>query len=228
MPGMGKGNKMDKPESRPSIVNPNLIETTSMQIIEEEMGSHSLSPEDFRIVQRVIHTSADFELGRSMKIHSDAVKKGIAALVKGAPVICDVQMIEAGINKPRLKKWGNEVHVFISDDDVIVNARERGVTRAIMSMQKAARLYPEGGIFVVGNAPTALFEVLRLIRDGQLRPDLVIGVPVGFVSAKESKDALISCDCVPYISNEGRKGGSPVAVSCVNALSLMAEQKYER
>lgn len=193
-----------------------------MEIIERELGPHTFSAQELPVVKRVIHATADFELGRSLVFGRDAIAAGAAALRAGRPVVADVQMIPAGVNKERLSRWGCQVHCYISDPDVAAEAGEAGVTRAIMSMRKAARLV-DGAIFAIGNAPTALLELVRLAEAGEVRPSLIIGVPVGFVSAAESKERLIGSPApVPFISNRGRKGGTPVAVAIVNALSLIA------
>ncbi|GAB6932668.1 precorrin-8X methylmutase [Calditerricola satsumensis] len=202
---------------------PQEIEDKSFAIIAEELGPHPFTPEQFPVVQRVIHATADFELGRSLVFHPRAIEAGIKAILSGKPVIADVQMVQAGISKARLARFGSDVRVYIADPDVVEEARRLGTTRAIVAMRKAAR-ETDGAIFAIGNAPTALLELIRLIEEVGVRPSLVIGVPVGFVSAAESKEALRNLKAdVPYITNIGRKGGSPVAVAIVNALSLMAE-----
>ncbi len=209
-------------EFQPLIVEPQKIEDRSFQIIAEELGSHIFTPSQFKVVQRVIHASADFELGRSMVFHGQAMESGIAAIRRGRTIVADVQMVQAGINKPRIEKYGGDVKVFIADDDVVADAKRLGITRAIAAVRKAAKEAPDG-IYVVGNAPTALLEVIRLIKAGEISPSLVVGVPVGFVSAAESKEELERLE-IPFITNRGRKGGSPVAVATVNALSLLADE----
>jgi precorrin-8X/cobalt-precorrin-8 methylmutase len=199
---------------------PQDIEAKSFAIITEELGAHDFTEEQFPVVQRVIHASADFELGRSLVFHPEAVQSGIAAMRAGQPIVADVQMVHAGISKPRIHQFGGDVHVYIADQDVAEEAKQVDVTRAVIAMRKAAKVAPEG-IFVVGNAPTALLELIRLVKTGVVRPSLIVGVPVGFVSAVESKAELIEQN-VPFISNRGRKGGSPVAAAIINALSIMA------
>lgn len=210
---------------RPVTVQPEQIEARSFQIIDEEIGEHSFTDEQYPIVRRVIHASADFDLGKSLLFHPDAVRSGIEAIRSGRPVVADVQMVQVGINKRRLGKFGGEVRVYISDEDVIAEAKRLNTTRAIVAMRKAAK-EAEGGIFAIGNAPTALLELIRLIKAGEASPGLVIGLPVGFVSAAESKEELAKLD-VPFITNCGRKGGSTVTVAAVNALILLAEQAEE-
>lgn len=214
-----------KTEFVPLTVQPQEIESYSFDIITQEIGEHPFSEEQYPVVQRVIHASADFDLGRSLVFHPQAVEAGIAAIRAGKTIYADVQMVQVGISKPRLAQFGGDVKVYISDADVAAEAKAANLTRAIIATRKAVREQPDG-IFVIGNAPTALLELIRLIKTGEARPSLIIGMPVGFVSAAESKDELaklIDGD-VPFITNIGRKGGSPVSVAAVNALSLMAEK----
>jgi precorrin-8X/cobalt-precorrin-8 methylmutase len=212
-----------KTEFKPLTVQPQEIEGKSFEMITEEIGEHPFTPEQYPVVQRVIHASADFELGRSLVFHPDAIKAGIHAIRSGKNIVADVQMVQVGISKPRIQKFGGGVDVYISDPDVIEEAKRLNTTRAIISMRKAIR-EADGGIYAIGNAPTALLELIRLVREGVARPGLIIGMPVGFVSAAESKDELRKLD-IPFITNVGRKGGSAVVVASVNALSLMAEQQ---
>lgn len=208
-------------EFRPTTVQPQEIESHSFAIITEELGEHPFTPAQFPIVQRVIHASADFELGRSLVFHPDAISTGVQAIRAGAVVVADVKMVQAGISKPRIAKYGGDVHVYISDEDVAKEAKVLNTTRAIVSVRKACDLH-KGAIFAIGNAPTALLELIRLVKSGVAKPSLIVGVPVGFVSAAESKEELLKLD-IPFITNRGRKGGSPIAVSIVNALSLLAD-----
>ena len=209
-------------EFKPLTVQPQEIEAKSFEIITVEIGPHSFNEEQFPVVQRAIHASADFDFGRSMVFHPDAVQAGIKAIRSGKLVVADVQMIEAGISKARVQKFGGEVKVFISDPDVVEEAKQLNTTRAIISIRKAARV-AEGGIFAIGNAPTALLELIRLVKKGEAKPGLIIGMPVGFVSAAESKEELAKLN-VPFITNIGRKGGSPVTVAAFNAISILAEK----
>lgn len=200
------------------ILNPEAIEAESFRIIAEELGEHSFSPDEFAVVQRAIHSTADFDFAKTLRFAPGSIRSGIDAIRAGGSIVADVQMIQAGINKPGLKKFGGEVYCFISDDDVVAAAKKAGLTRAIMSMRKAARQLP-GAIYAIGNAPTALLELLKLAETAQ--PSLVVGVPVGFVSAAESKEELYQ-STLPYITALGRKGGTPVAVSIINALIRLA------
>ncbi|MDF2959441.1 MAG: precorrin-8X methylmutase [Paenibacillus sp.] len=207
---------------KPLTVQPQEIEEESFRMITEELGGHSFTEEQYPVVQRVIHASADFDLGRSLVFHRDAIQAGIQAVRAGKTIVADVQMVQVGISKPRLAKFGGDVRVYISDPDVMEEAKRLNTTRAIVSIRKAIR-EADGGIYAIGNAPTALLELIRLVKEGEAKPGLVIGVPVGFVSAAESKEELAKLD-IPFITNIGRKGGSPVAVAAVNAISLMAER----
>ncbi|YCA43089.1 precorrin-8X methylmutase [Bacillus sp. JZ8] len=207
---------------KPITVQPQMIEGRSFEMITEELGEHHFTEEQYPIVQRIIHASADFELGRSVLFHPDAVRAGVTAIRSGKQVVADVQMVQVGTNKPRLQKFGSDVHVYISDEDVMEEAKRLDTTRAIISMRKAIQ-HAEGGIFAIGNAPTALLELIRLIKEGEAKPGLVIGMPVGFVSAAESKEELAKLD-IPFITNIGRKGGSTVTVAALNAISILADQ----
>ncbi|OPA77709.1 precorrin-8X methylmutase [Paenibacillus selenitireducens] len=208
---------------KPLTIQPQEIEAKSFAMITEELGSHPFTAEQYPVVQRVIHASADFELGRSLVFHPNAIQAGIQAVRSGKMVVADVQMVQVGISKPRITKYGGDVKVYISDPDVMEEAKRLNTTRAIISIRKAIR-EAEGGIFAIGNAPTALLELIRLVKEGEAKPGLVIGVPVGFVSAAESKEELAKLD-IPFITNIGRKGGSPVAVAALNAITIMADQQ---
>ncbi|GED31590.1 precorrin-8X methylmutase [Brevibacillus centrosporus] len=207
---------------KPVTVQPQEIEDLSFQMIADELGEHPFTDEQFPVVQRVIHASADFDLGRSLVFHKDAIQSGIAAIRSGKKVVADVQMVQVGISKNRIEKYGGEVKVYISDRDVMEEAKRLNTTRAIISMRKAIK-EADGGIYCIGNAPTALLELIRLVKEGEAKPGLIIGMPVGFVSAAESKEELAKLD-IPFITNIGRKGGSTVTVAALNAISIMAER----
>ncbi len=198
------------------------IEDDSFAIIDREAGPHDFPPAEWQVVRRVIHASADFEFKELMRFHPEAVRAGIAALRSGCPILVDVKMIAAGLNEERLASYGCTVRSFISDEEVIATAKSANTTRAIEAMRKAERLgILDGAIIAIGNAPTALLEAVRLAREAGARPALVIGVPVGFVSAAESKDAALTLP-VPYIVALGRKGGSPIAVAILHALLMLS------
>lgn len=204
------------------LKDPQAIEEASLKVIEEEMGPHSFTPNQLAVVKRAIHATADFDFAKNMVFHPIAVESGIAAMKAGADIVADVQMVEVGISKDRLKKYGGSVWCFISDQDVVQKAKEGNVTRAIISMRKAVEV-SDGSIYAIGNAPTALLELIRLVQEGKAKPSLIVGVPVGFIAAAESKEQLLSLS-TPFITCRGRKGGSPVAVAIINALSLLATQ----
>ncbi len=194
------------------------IEDKSMEIIDSEIGSHTYSPDEWTIVKRVIHSTADFDFARQEKIvfHKDAIKSGIDALKRGCNIIVDVNAVIGGLNKDNLQKFGNQAICDISDAKVIEEAKKLNRTRAQTAMRMAAKQM-NGGIVAIGNAPTALLEVIQMVKEGVTSPALIVGIPVGFVCAAESKDELCTLD-VPYITNIGRKGGSPCASAIINAL----------
>ena len=199
------------------IVKPMDIEKRSFEIITELLGDTPIPKENELVVKRVIHTSADFDYAKNLVFSQDAVAKGIEALKKGCDIVTDTQMAKAGINKTILGKLGGQVHCFMSDPDVAAEAKERGITRAIVSMERAAAL-PKPCIFAIGNAPTALISIKEQMEKGLLHPALIIGVPVGFVNVVESKERIIEAAAAPYIVSRGRKGGSNVAAAICNAM----------
>ena len=199
------------------------IEDDSFAVIDREAGDHAFSPAEWSVVRRIIHATADFELKELVRFQADPIGAGIAALRRGCPVLVDVKMIAAGLNEDRLAAYGCAVHSFISDDDVIAAARAGNSTRAIEAMRKAHRRgLLDGAIVAIGNAPTALLEIARLVGAGAA-PALVIAVPVGFVSAAEPKEAALALP-VPVIAVRGRKGGSPIAVAILHALLLLSAE----
>ena len=205
------------------------IEKRSFAIITELLGDRRLDPENELVIKRVIHTTADFDYVDNLAFSDHAVQKAIAALRAGCDIVTDTQMAKAGINKTILASLGGEVHCFMSDADVAAEAKERGVTRAFVSMERAAAL-PKPCIFAIGNAPTALFSLEALMEAGKLHPALIIGVPVGFVNVVESKEVLFAaCERygVPAIAAMGRKGGSNVAAAICNALIYSAAEMLD-
>lgn len=201
-------------------VLPREIEKRSFEIITQELGDRQFPAEQESIIKRVIHTTADFEYADSLYFSKDVVALAKEAIVQGACIVTDTQMAKAGINKKSLAKYGGEVYCFMSDEDVAQQAKERSVTRAAVSMEKAAALQAETTkdlIFAIGNAPTALVKLREMIREGKLQPKLIIGVPVGFVNVEAAKELIIEAG-VPCIVARGRKGGSNVAAAICNAL----------
>ena len=202
-------------------VLPGEIEKRSFEILTKELGDRKLLPENEPVIKRVIHTTADFDYVENLCFSRDAVSSAKKALQNGAHIVTDTNMALSGINKRSLHQLGCQAHCFMSDPDVAAAAKARGVTRAMVSMEKACSL--DGDlIFAVGNAPTALIQLDELIRAGKLLPKLIIGVPVGFVNVVEAKELILAQEQVPYIVAKGRKGGSNVAAAIVNALLYMA------
>ena len=199
------------------VKNPKEIEDKSMQIIYDYVKDLGLTDDEVRVVSRTVHASGDVEYAQLVKMSPDAVQKGIEALENGANIYTDVEMVRTGISKPALKIRGNEVHCLIKDENVAKMAKELGVTRSIAAMRTFGKQL-EGQIVAICNAPTALYEVLRLALEEGIKPALIIGIPVGFVGAAESKDYLMEVSPVPYITVKGNKGGSPIAASVCNAL----------
>ena len=197
-------------------VKPAEIEKRSFEIITELLGDTVLDPVQEPVIKRVIHTTADFSYVESLTFSQQAVETGIAALQAGCDIVTDTQMARSGINKTILGRLGGHVHCFMSDPEVAAEAKQRGVTRAMVSMERAVQL-DKPCIFAIGNAPTALICLHDLIQAGKLHPALVIGVPVGFVNVVESKEMILRCP-VPSIVARGRKGGSNVAAAICNAL----------
>ena len=200
----------------PEILAPMEIEKRSMEIISELLSGRSIDPENEAVIKRVIHTTADLEFADTLTFSENAVSKGIEALRAGCGIVTDTQMAKAGINKRILENLGGEIHCFMSDPDVAAEAKARGITRAAVSMEKAAKI-EKPCIFAIGNAPTALFALKDLTDQGKLSPVLVIAVPVGFVNVVESKELIIASS-IPFIAARGRKGGSPVAAAICNAM----------
>lgn len=205
------------------------IEHDSFAIIDAETGMHDYTEDQWPIVRRMIHANADFDFNGLTAFHPDAVEAGVRAMLAGAaPVVADVEMICSGLSKPRLAHFGMRTHQFISDPDVIETAKLEDTTRAVQAMRKAQRQdLLDGAIVGIGNAPTALIELVRLIREEGVRPALVVGMPVGFVSAAESKDLIAEVNEVPWIVIRGRKGGSTLVVAALHALLALAEARQK-
>ena len=205
------------------IIRPADIEKRSFEIITQELGGRTFSAGIDLIVKRVIHTSADFDYADNLCFSEDVVARAKEALAAGATIVTDTNMALAGISKPTLAKFGGKAVCFMADPEVAQEAKERGVTRAVVSMEHAARL--DGPlIFAIGNAPTALIRLHELIEAGVLSPALVVGVPVGFVNVVESKELFLGGE-TPYIIARGRKGGSNVAAAIINALLYQMVQR---
>lgn len=199
------------------------IEKRSMEIIEDELGEIQLPPTEKQIIKRVIHTSADFEYARTLRFSPDAVERGLAALRQGCTIVTDTNMAYMGISQRGLDTLHSTKVCFMADEDVACMAKEQGTTRAVACMDKACTI--DGPLIIaVGNAPTALLRLDELIRQGKIHPDLIIGVPVGFVNVVYAKDIIMQSG-VPYIVAKGRKGGSTIAAAICNALIYALTRK---
>lgn len=197
------------------------IESDSFQVIEGLLKGRSFSAEELQVVMRVIHATGDPEYEELMELHPGAVDAALKAIKEGRDILVDVKMVESGISRKILDDFGGKTICLISDDNVIEAAKADGKTRAEAAMEKAAESERGIGIVAIGNAPTALLKVMEMVDNGLFMPDLIIGVPVGFIMAEESKAELMKRD-YPFISCSGRKGGSSVAVAALNALLRIA------
>ena len=195
------------------------IEDASMEIIENEIGNHDYNEKEWPVVRRVIHSTADFDFAGKNKIifSKNAVQSGMDALRNGCSVIVDVNGVIGGLNKQNPKDFGNKIICNISSPEVMESAKKQNKTRSQVSMRVASSDI-DGGIVVIGNAPTALLELIQMVKEGLVMPALIIGIPVGFICASESKEELSKLTEVPFITNIGRKGGSSSASAIVNAL----------
>lgn len=202
------------------IKNPQAIEQKSMEIIAPYLEKYNLDAQAVKLFSRMIHASGDVDYANHIAIHASAIAAALAALQGGCDVFCDVEMVRTGINKKKLAQLGGQVHCLIADETVACMAKDQEITRSMAAMRSfGSRM--DGAIVAIGNAPTALYEVIRLMQEENLKPAVIIGVPVGFVGAKESKDYLVKVSLVPFITVQGNKGGSPIAASAVNALLYM-------
>ena len=190
-----------------------------MAMIDAEIGTHSYNDMEWPIVRRVIHATADFDFAQRNKIlfHKDAIDSGMTALKNGCSIIVDVNGVIGGLNKQNLRDFGNELVCNISDSEVMRHAKSQGKTRSEISM-RVAKPHIDGGVVAIGNAPTALQEVISMTREDLVRPALIIGIPVGFICAAESKEELAQLEKAPFITNVGRKGGSSSASAIINAI----------
>ena len=202
------------------MMKPEEIEHESFRIILSEMQPHSFTSQELPLVQRVIHATGDFEYAELLRFSTSAIKKGIKALKMGKNIFTDVNMVAAGISSRLLNQFGGDKYCLVDQIDTFDLARKQDITRSAAAMRLLGpRL--DGAIVAIGNAPTALFEIIRMAQEADVRPALVVGVPVGFVSAKESKEALLATN-LNYITSLGRKGGSSVAAAIVNGLLRLA------
>jgi precorrin-8X/cobalt-precorrin-8 methylmutase len=204
------------------LMKPDEIERTSFQIIDHEAGAHNYTIQQWSIVRRMIHTTADFEFKQMVRFHPDAVSAGIQAIRDGKKIVTDTNMARVGIRKKEIERFGGQVLCHMSEPSIHQKAAAAGTTRAKAAVDVAIAEMQEG-IYVVGNAPTALLRLIELVGEEKAHPALIVGLPVGFVNAAESKAALAEMN-YPYITNIGRKGGSNVAACVVNALAILAAE----
>lgn len=202
--------------------SPEEIEKRSFEIISDNLTDKFIDKRYEKVIKRVIHTTADFDYADNLIFSEDAVNKGINAVKNGAHIITDTKMVMAGINKTKFEKYKGQIHCFISDDDVCSEAKKREITRSAVSIEKALKI-DKPLIFAIGNAPTALIRLGELIKENKIKPQLVIGVPVGFVNVVESKEFIINTSC-DYIVARGQKGGSNVAAAICNAIIYSCEK----
>ena len=204
------------------IKEPMAIENRSMELIAPHLAELHLDERATKLYSRLIHASGDVGYAPITRVHPEAIDRAIEALKAGAHIYTDVEMVRTGINKKKLASFGGEVHCLVADPDVAVQAKELGITRSMVAMRKFGKAL-DGSIVAIGNAPTALFEVLSLVREEGIRPACIVGIPVGFVGAAESKAELAENGIVPYITVEGTKGGSPIAAAAINALMYIID-----
>lgn len=204
------------------IKEPMTIENRSMELIAPHLAELHLGERETKLYSRLIHASGDVGYAPITRVHPQAIDAAIAALKRGVDIYTDVEMVRTGINKKKLASFGGTVHCLVADPDVAARAKAEGITRSMVAMRTFGKDM-DGSIVAIGNAPTALFEVLRLVREEGIRPACIVGIPVGFVGAAESKAELAANDIVPYITVEGSKGGSPIAAAAVNALMYMID-----
>ena len=199
------------------IKEPMAIENRSMELIAPHLAELHLDERATKLYSRLIHASGDVGYAPITRVHPEAIDRAIEALKAGAHIYTDVEMVRTGINKKQLASFGGEVHCLVADPEIAAEAKELGITRSMVAMRRFGKDL-DGSIVAIGNAPTALFEVLRLVREEGIRPACIVGIPVGFVGAAESKAELAENGIVPYITVEGTKGGSPIAAAAINAL----------
>ena len=204
------------------IKQPMEIEERSMEIIAPYLEGLNLDEKAVKVYSRIIHAAGDVEYAPIIRMGEGAIEKAMEALRSGSDIYTDVEMVRTGINKRKLASFGGEVHCLIADPEVAEQAKAEGITRSMAAMRRFGKKL-DGSIVAIGNAPTALFEVLRLVREEGIRPACIVGIPVGFVGAADSKKELAANDMVPYITVEGTKGGSPIAAAAVNAMMYLLD-----
>ena len=204
------------------IKKPMEIENRSMEIIAPYLKDLNLTETETKVYSRIIHAAGDVEYAPIIRIHPKAIEAAQIAIKNGCNIYTDVEMVRTGINKRTLSKFGGEVFCKVADEEVKKLAESEGITRSMAAMRSFGKAL-NGSIVAIGNAPTALFEVLRLVREEEIRPAVIVGIPVGFVGAADSKKALAEQSQIPFITVEGTKGGSPIAVAAINAIIYMLD-----
>ena len=204
------------------IKEPMAIENRSMELIAPHLAELGLDEAATKVYSRLIHASGDVGYAPIIRVHPEAIAVAMDALRKGAHIYTDVEMVRTGINKKKLASFGGEVHCLVADEKIAAEAKAQGITRSMAAMRSFGKAL-DGAIIAIGNAPTALFEVLRMVEEEGIRPAAIVGIPVGFVGAADSKELLAKNDKVPYITVEGTKGGSPIAASVVNAVMYLID-----
>lgn len=206
------------------IKQPMEIENKSMKIIAPHLDGLNLNEEETKVYSRMIHASGDVGYAEVIRMSKDAIDAIRNALLKGANIYTDVEMVRTGINKKAFNRYGGKINCLISDPEIAEKAKAEGITRAMASMRHFGKEL-DGAIVAVGNAPTALFEVLRMAREENIRPAAIVGIPVGFVGAADSKAELAAYGEIPYVTVEGTKGGSPIAASVINAVLYIIDNR---
>lgn len=206
------------------IKKPMEIENRSMEIIAPHLAELKLNEEETKVYSRLIHASGDVGYAPLIRLHPQAIAAAQEALKQGCDIYTDVEMVRTGINKRKLAQFGGEVHCLVADPEIASQAKAEGITRSMAAMRRFGESLT-GSIIAIGNAPTALFEVLRLVEEEGVRPACIIGIPVGFVGAADSKEALAGQQTIPYITVEGTKGGSPIAAAAVNAIMYILDNE---
>ncbi|MGN1049491.1 MAG: precorrin-8X methylmutase [Selenomonadaceae bacterium] len=204
------------------IKQPMEIENRSMEIIAPHLEGLNLDEAQTKVYSRIIHAAGDVEYAPIIRIHPDAISAAQKAIKSGCNIYTDVEMVRTGINKRKLASFGGEVFCLVADPEVAAVAREQGITRSMAAMRAFGKKL-DGAIVAIGNAPTALFEVLRMIEEDGIRPAAVVGIPVGFVGAADSKEELAKNTKVPFITVAGTKGGSPIAAASINAIMYLID-----
>lgn len=202
------------------IKQPMEIENKSMEIIAPHLAGLNLDEAQTKVYSRIIHAAGDVEYAPIIRIHPDAIASAQKAIQAGCNIYTDVEMVRTGINKRKLASFGGEVFCRVADPEIAKIAKEQGITRSMAAMREFGKAL-DGAIVAIGNAPTALFEVLRMVEEEGIRPAAIVGIPVGFVGAADSKAALAAQNTVPYITVEGTKGGSPIAAASINAIMYL-------